>query len=199
LLALRTCDKNVSVEAALNPEWIRVEDYLEGESHSDIRHEFVAGQIFAMAGASEEHNLIAGNLFAALHGHLRGKSCRVFTLDMKVRLAAASSDVFYYPDVLITCDPRDKDRFFKRYPSILVEVLSPETERTDRREKFVSYTQIRSLEEYVLVAQDKVEVTLFRRANHWQPEVLKKPEQLLELRSVDFRVTLSTLYEGVKL
>jgi Uma2 family endonuclease len=82
---------------------------------------------------------------------------------------------------------------------VLVEVLSPETERTDRREKFLSYTQIESLEEYVLVAQDKPEVTVFRRSNHWQPEVIKGLDDPLRLVSLDFALSLRAIYDGVKL
>ena len=185
------------MEATLRAELIGVEDYLEGEKFADVRHEFVAGQVFAMAGASEEHNLISGNLFAALHAHLRGKGCRVFTTDMKVRLYVSAADIFYYPDVIVTCDPRDTDRYFKRFPKVLIEVLSPETERTDRREKFVSYTQIETLEEYVLIAQDKTEVTTFRRAANWQPDVVNKSEQHLRLVSLNFTLPLETVYEGV--
>ena len=85
------------MEAALSPELVGAEDYLEGEKVAKVRHEFVAGQLFAMAGASEEHNLIAGNLFAALHAHLRGKGCRLFTFDMKVRLYVSSADFFTIP------------------------------------------------------------------------------------------------------
>src|SRR5262245_33555661 len=121
-----------------------------------------------MAGASEEQNFIATNLLAALHAHLRGQPCRVFMADMKVRLFISSDDVFYYPDLMVACDARDTDRYFKRYPRVLIEVLSPETERTDRREKFLSYTGIETLEEYVLVAQDRQQVTLFRRSRQWQ-------------------------------
>lgn len=104
----------------------------------------------------------------------------------------------YYPDVMVTCDPRDTDRYFSRFPKVLIEVLSPETERTDRREKFLSYTQIETLEEYVLVAQDKMEVTVFRRANKWQPEIANKPDLQLRLPSLDFALPLSAVYEGVK-
>ena len=186
------------MEATLRSELIGVEEYLKDEKFAEVRHEFVAGQVFAMAGASEEHNLIAGNLFAALHAHLRGKRCRVFTNDMKVRLYVSAADVFYYPDVMVTCEPRDSERYFKCFPKVVVEVLSPETERTDRREKFVSYTQIESLEEYVLTAQDKMEVTVFRRANHWRPELLTKNDQQLRLASLDFSLPLRAIYEGVK-
>jgi Uma2 family endonuclease len=186
------------MEAALKPESITAEDYLAGEKLAEVRHEFVAGRVYAMAGASEEHNLILGNVFASLHTHLRGKRCRVFSADMKARLYVSANDIFYYPDVMVACDPRDTDRYFKRLPQVLIEVLSPETERTDRREKFVSYTQIETLEEYGLVAQDKMEVTLFRRNNQWQPELANRSDQQLRLPLLDFALPLSAVYEGVK-
>ncbi len=178
-------------------QWLSVKDYLEGEPLSEVRHEYIGGVVYAMAGASDEHNQIVGNLHAATHSHLRGKACRVFMLDAKVRLQLAGEDIFYYPDLMIACDPRDTDRYFKRFPRVLIEVLSETTERTDRREKFLSYTQLETLEEYVLVAQDRMEVTLFRRANRWQPEVLTKAELPLRLASIDFTQPLAGIYEGV--
>jgi len=181
---------------ALEP--FSVEDYLQGEPLSEVRHEYVGGTVYAMAGASEDHNIVAGILFAALHSHLRGKPCRAYTADLKVRLEIPRTDIFYYPDVMVACDPRDTERYFKRHPKVLIEVLSPDTERIDRREKFLSYIQIESLEEYVLVAQDTMEVTIFRRTNNWQPEILRQPEQQLRLASLEFSLPLSTVYEGVK-
>ena len=177
---------------------VSVADYLAGEESSDVRHDFIGGAIHAMAGASEDHNLVAGNLFAALHSHLRGKPCRAYMADLKVRLEIARTDIFYYPEVMVAGDPRDTERYFKRHPKVLIEVLSPNTERIDRREKFLSYIQIETLEEYVLAAQDTMEVTLFRRANQWQPEILRQPEQQLRLASLEFSLPLSTVYEGVK-
>src|SRR5947207_4620098 len=178
---------------------VTVEEYLSGELRSETRHEYIDGILYAMAGASEEHNLIATNLLAALHAHLRGEPCRVFLVDMKVRLLIARTDIFYYPDLMVACDPRDTDRYFKRYPKVLIEVLSPDTERTDRREKFLSYTGIETLEEYVLVAQDRREVTVFRRSQQWRPERLTEPQQALELASISFAVPLAEIYERVKL
>ena len=99
---------------------------------------------------------------------------------------------------MVACDSRDTDRFFKRHPKVLIEVLSEATERTDRREKFLSYTQIETLEEYVLVAQDKMELTLFRRRNAWQPEMLHQAQHQLRLNSIDFALPLGVIYEGVK-
>src|SRR5437762_591989 len=99
---------------------------------------------------------------------------------------------------MVVCDPRDVDRYFKRYPKILFEVLSESTEAIDRREKFLSYRQIETLEEYVLVAQDRIEVTLFRRAIGWQPEILDRAEQVLLLPSLKFSLPIKSLYGGVQ-
>ncbi|MBI2928640.1 MAG: Uma2 family endonuclease [Verrucomicrobia bacterium] len=186
------------MQAAEELEFISVEDYLAGERWSDVRHEYLGGTVYAMAGTSKEHNTVSLNLATELRAHLRGSRCRVFMVDLKVRLKVAGADIFYYPDLAVACDPRDTDRYFIRYPKLLVEVLSPETERIDRREKFLSYTQIETLEEYVLVAQDRLEVTVFRRANNWEPEILRQPEEQLRLTSLDFSLPLSTVYEGVK-
>ena len=180
-------------------ELVSVADYLAGEPISEFRHEYIGGEIHAMAGASEEHNAISGNLFAALLSHLKGRRCRAFIHDMKVRLQIAGDDIFYYPDVMVACDPRDTDRYFKRFPTVIVEVLSPETERTDRREKFLSYQQIETLEEYVLVAQDKSEVTVFRRVNQWRPEIVREAGDSLQLPSLGFTLPVGEVYDRVNL
>jgi len=169
------------------------------QQRSQVRHEYVGGAVYARAGASDEHIALCMNLAFALRSHLRGKPCRVQMSEGKARLHVAEEEIFYYPDVMVACDPRDTDRYFKRYPRVLIEVLSETTERIDRREKFLSYRQIETLEEYVLVAQDKMEVTVFRRANHWQPEVLRLPEQVLRLPSLSFSLPLREVYEGVNL
>lgn len=176
---------------------LSVEDYLIGERRSEIRHEYIGGEMYAMAGASEEHNVVAGNTFIALATHLRGRPCRTFMTDMKVRLQVIGDEMLYYPDIMVACDPRDTDRYFKRYPSVLIEVLSPDTERTDRREKRFSYLGIETLEAYILVAQDRMEVTVFRKSADWQPEILRAPTDLLRLPHLEFQVALSAIYEGL--
>jgi len=189
---------NSSVEAEPIASWSSVEDYIAAEQRSDVRHEYVGGAVYAMAGGSDEHIALCMNLSFALRNHLRGKPCRVQMAEGKVRLRLAGEDIFYYPDVMAACDPRDTDRFFKRFPKVLVEVLSESTETIDRPEKFLSYRQIETLEEYVLVAQDKMEVTLFRRATQWQPEIMRQPEQALRLPSLGFSLLLREVYDGVK-
>jgi Uma2 family endonuclease len=186
------------MEAVEKPSALTVEEYLDGEQRSEVRHEYLGGVVYAMAGASIDHNIISGNIYARLRSHLRGKPCGAFMADVKVRLNLADDELFYYPDVMVACDPRDTDKFFKRFPRVLIEVMSESTERIDRREKRWSYQQIETLEEYVLVAQDRMEVTVFRRANQWRPEVFAKPDQTLALPSLEFSLPLSGVYEGVK-
>jgi Uma2 family endonuclease len=184
------------VQAVEHAASLSVEDYLAGELKSEIRHEYIGGLVYAMAGTSSEHNIICQNLLIALRSHLRGKPCRVFMESIKLRLRTADEEVFYYPDLIVTCDPRDTERYFTRFPKVIIEVLSPDTERIDRREKFSSYTQIESLEEYILVAQDQTEVTVFRRAGNWRPEVVNQPQQQVRLESLDFTLSLSAIYDS---
>lgn len=140
---------------------ISAEEYLALEEKSEIRHEYVAGYIFAMAGASDAHNIIAGNVYARLRQHIRRNGCRVYAVDMKVRVEAV--DAFYYPDVMVTCEPFVAKSVFKSKPILLVEVLSPGAEVTDRREKLSAYFKLESLIEYVLISQDERRVEIYRR------------------------------------
>jgi Uma2 family endonuclease len=185
------------MQAVEHAAFISVEDYLAGELKSEIRHEYIGGLVYAMAGTSSEHNFICQNFLVPLLSHLRGKPCQVFMENVKLRLRIANEDIFYYPDLLVTCDPRDTTRYFKTFPKVLIEVLSPDTERIARHEKFRSYTQIESLEEYILVAQDRQEVTVFRRANNWRAEIVNQSEQQLRIPSLDLTLSLPAIYDRV--
>jgi len=176
--------------------FISVDEYIAGEQLSEIRHEYIGGQVYAMAGGSEAHNTICLNLALALRAHLRGKRCKVFMTDMKLRLEIAGDDVFYYPDLLVVCDPSDDAKYFKTKPDVLVEVLSPSTERLDRREKFFSYQQLPSLQEYILVDQERMHLTLFRKSSSWKPEHLTAADTL-QIASVGFELPVPAIYEDV--
>src|SRR5205814_5465958 len=128
----------------------------------------IGGIVYAMAGTTTDHNQITINLVLAARARLKGTPCRVFTLDIKLRLKIAQDEIFYYPDVMVGCDTRDTHKLYLSFPKLLVEVSSDSTERLDRREKKLAYQTIETLEEYLIVAQDRVEVTLFRRATNWQ-------------------------------
>jgi Uma2 family endonuclease len=171
---------------------ITPEEYLKGELYSHIRHEYVNGEIYAMVGASEAHNLIAGNLHAALHQHLRGTPCRVFMSDMKVRIG----DVFYYTDVLVSCSEKDVHPYYKTEPILIIEVISPSTELKDSLEKRIAYQSLASLQEYVLANQDKQEVKVYRRAeNGWDLETFAEGEQV-RLASIKLEVPMAAVYEN---
>ena len=135
------------VRTAPDQTAITLEQYLEFEATSPVRHEFVDGFLFAMAGASDPHNLISGNIFAQVRLAARGTQCRAYQSDMKVLV----DKKVYYPDVLLTCHPDDVGLIAKQHPCFIVEVLSDSTEVIDRIEKFAQYRQFESLQLYVLV------------------------------------------------
>ncbi len=177
---------------------LTVEEYLGGEESSQIRHEYLVGYVYAMTGASDEHNTIAGNVFTRIRTHLRGGPCRAFISDMKVWVE--SMNRFYYPDVLVTCDAQDSDRYYKTHPSLIIEVSSPNTAQTDRREKWLAYQTLDSLREYVLIAQDKMSVVCFRRdeAGRWWEDTIH-PSDSVNLASVGLRISVAEIYEDVRL
>ena len=177
-------------------DWISPEEYLESERSADVRHEYVDGRVYAMAGASDDHNRIAGNIFAELRERLRGHRCEPFINDMKVRIPPAFADVYYYPDVLVACDPTDNARYFRERPTVIIEVLSTETERTDRREKAIAYRHIPTVEAYVLVEQERMAATLLRRTEPgWQSDVVEGPGSILKLIGIGVEIPLERIYE----
>lgn len=172
---------------------VSVADYLAGEESAECHHEFLDGEVHVMSGASARHNLICGNLFAALHGHVAGGSCPVFMANLKVHLRSAGEEYFHYPDVMVARRPDDTASHFRDHPCVLVEVMAPTTERTDRREKLFAYQQIAALEEYVLVAQDSIEVAVHRRADGW---AASRPaaDGILQLKGIGFELPVAALY-----
>ncbi len=175
---------------------ISPEEYLESERLAEVRHEYVDGHVYAMVGASDDHNRIAGNIFAELLEKLRGHRCEAFINDMKVKIPPTFADVYYYPDVLVACDPTDNARYFRERPTVIIEVLSPETERTDRREKAIAYWQIPTVEAYVLVEQERRSATILRRAEPgWQSAVIEGPGSILRLPGIGVEIPLERIYE----
>jgi Uma2 family endonuclease len=181
-----------------NANYISPEDYFQTEENSGIKHEYQRGMVYAMAGASNAHVLIAGNLFAQVRNQVRGRGCRVYIADTKVHIEAL--ETYYYPDLVVSCD--DRDRAFKdflRYPCLIVEVLSETTEAFDRGNKFADYRHLDSLQEYVLVSQTRKRVECFRRNSEGQ-WVLYSYDELehLQLASLDFQCPVIDLYEDVE-
>lgn len=187
------------MSTALQADFVSRDEYLASEEESSIRREYVSGVVYAMAGGTQRHNLICGALHNAVYSHLRGGACRVFIHDIKVRIPLApGNDAFYYPDLIVDCGARAADQeLFSESPKVIVEVLSESTARVDRIEKLNNYKKIPSLEEYVLVAQDKMEAIVFRRAQNWAAERVQKPDEKLELKSIRFAVSLAEVYRDV--
>ena len=185
--------------AALNLP-LSAADFLSWDATQTTRHEFVRGEVFAMAGAGERHVTVAGNVYVALRQHLAGSPCRTFITDMKLRVEAA--DAFFYPDVMVTCSARDAgDPLVKREPVRLVEVLSPATAAFDRGDKFAAYRSLDSLREVLLVDPDLRRCDLFRRqaVDGGEAGVLHPtaPGEGVELVSVGLAVTADALWAEV--
>ncbi len=178
---------------------IPVEDYLRCELHSETKHEYLGGVVYGMAGASEEHNVIAANLLGLLHAQLRGKPCQPFGSDMKVRLQTLGDTYFYYPDAMVACDPTDSGRGWRERPAVLFEILSNETRRVDEREKRFAYLALPSLQAYVRIEQDSPELAVERRiGSEWRSEKHAGFETILTLPEISVNLPLSELYERLR-
>ena len=174
-------------------------EYLRSEATSGVKHEFVAGVAHAMAGAGYEHNTIAINILGALHSRLRGQRCQAFGSDMKVRVAADEHVHFYYPDAMVVCDRSGlaPGRHWTDKPAVIFEVLSESTRRVDEGEKALLYWKVPSLVSYVLVEQDKVQVTV--RTRDGGGEVLSGRDTLLRLPELGTEIPLGEFYERLAL
>ena len=180
---------------------LTVEEYLDLEEDVAVRHEYVAGQIFAMSNPLIRHEVIAANLLFHFQTQLRGSPCMALSSHTKVRMQVARDDIFYMPDITVVCGPFSDEVLNEQYltnPCVVVEVLSASTEAIDRREKALNYRHIPSLEEYLVVAQRTMEVTIFRRSENWIPQVLTAPQDAYESRAVEVNITLADIYEGVR-
>ena len=174
------------------------EDYLAWESEQPEKHEFVRGEIFAMAGARRVHVTVSGNLFAGFKTHLRGTPCRAYMADMKLRVEAA--DTGFYPDVMVTCDARDHAAdVYLSHAVLVVEVLSDSTAAFDRGDKFADYRKLPSLQEYVIVDIDSRRVECFRRnaENHWVLYDFSCDGEC-EFASIGLSMPLAAVFEDVE-
>jgi Uma2 family endonuclease len=187
--------------ATSDPRYVTIEAYLAGERESPIRHEYRNGEVSAMSGGSDAHATISGNLHALIWNHVRGSGCRVYIADMKVRVER--KNCYYYPDVMVTCDEHDKTpEGVKRFPKLIIEVLSPSTESFDRGLKFTDYCAIETLVEYVTVRQDRREVEVYRAEadGGWSRQgygVESLGDGAIVLESLGLGLTMDDIYEAV--
>jgi Uma2 family endonuclease len=180
-----------------NYSYLSPEAYLEAEKNSLQKHEYIQGQIYAMAGASDAHVTITANVVALLRNHVRGTGCRIYVTDMKARIE--SLNIFYYPDLMVTCDERDqKFDYYKRYPCLIIEILSDATEAFDRGDKFTDYSELKTLKEYVLINQKRMRIEKFCRDTEGQWVLYRYQEgDELNLESIGFNCPMTAVYEDV--
>lgn len=184
------------VTSPRSPLKMTVEEYLEWEPQ-EVRYEYVNGEVFAMTGGTIPHNDIALNLYTALRPHLRSRGCRINILDVKVQVSSTNS--YYYPDAIVSCDPHDLTaRKFIQFPRLIAEVLSPGTEAKDRGAKFIDYQTIPSLQEYVLINSEQISVECYCRGGGrmWLYYPYRAGD-VIALRSIEFDCPIELLYEGV--
>ena len=175
---------------------LSIDEYLEGEEISPVRHEYLYGEVYAMAGTSQNHARIAGNLFNLLSSHLSGSPCEAYSENIKVH---PSDDVFYYPDVIVTCEGDFENKFVCEEPKLIIEVTSPSTIQIDRREKLFAYQKMPSVSEVVIIDQEKALIELHRRQpdGRWITYFFNDTDREFDLTSVDMTLNVSDVYARV--
>jgi Uma2 family endonuclease len=173
------------------------EEYFIWESQQEIRHEYVAGYTFAMAGAKRAHNQISMNLIAVIRPLLRGSDCRIYASDVKLKVKAKQA--YFYPDIMLGCDKNDTGEDYLENPSLLIEILSDSTEHIDKREKLLTYQNIESVKEYVLIAQDKVWVQIYRfqQSTSFFVETYTELQESIHFDTLNLTIDLAMIYEEI--
>lgn len=179
-----------------------IEEYLEMERYSDIKHEYFQGEVFAMSGARLPHNIIFSNLFRDIAVFLKGKSCRPFNGDLRIHIP--QNTLFTYPDISIVCGDiitLNDDKYNVINPTVIIEVLSPSTKNYDRGNKFSLYRDIPSLKEYILVDSEsvKIESWYINQSNHWELQEYQHPDEALQIKAINLSLPLADIYEGTTL
>jgi Uma2 family endonuclease len=187
--------------ALLQPDLLTEEEYLETEEFAETKHEYLGGQVHAMAGANNQHNTIAMNFLGLLHAQLRSKPCKPFNSDTKVRIPFRDHIRFYYPDAMIVCESSDPLLHYQENPVVILEVLSESTRRTDLNEKTEAYLSLPSLRVLLLAESDSQTVIIHRRdsAGLFQSGILRPPATEIPLPEIEASLRLFDLYEGTNL
>jgi Uma2 family endonuclease len=187
------------MSAALKWNLVSVEDYLADELDAPIKHEYLGGVLYAMAGARNQHNRIATDTVVAFGARLRGKACQPFNSDTKIRIRLPTQTRFYYPDAFVVCRPNPADDSYQDEPTVIAEVLSSRTRRIDEGEKKDAYLTIPSLNVYMLLEQEGPFVTVFRRTESgFVREVYEGLDAVIPLSEISTELPLAELYAGVQ-
>jgi Uma2 family endonuclease len=172
--------------------YIGEQEYLQGELIAELRHEYIDGQVFAMAGASRNHQRLVGNLHTALNQYLANNQCEPFANELKVKVERC----FFYPDLVVVCDDVPGDDYYTEKPTLIVEVLSKSTRRMDKTTKLTAYKSIPGLQEYVLIEQEHVEIEIFRRSQNWFAEHFFLGDTI-SFESIGLSIGVAELYHRV--
>ncbi|MGL4401360.1 MAG: Uma2 family endonuclease [Luteolibacter sp.] len=183
------------------PDFITLEDYLAGEEVSAVKHEYLGGTVHAMAGATNQHNTLAGNSFASLHGQLRRKTCQPFNSDTKVRIEFTDHTRLYYSDAMVVCDSRSATEYFQDRPVVIIEVLTDSTRRTDLGEKRDAYLTMPSLKLLLFIEPESPTVIAYRRKPEggFAAEPYSGLAAVVPLQEIEASLPLADLYERVEL
>ena len=183
------------------------EEYWAFEETSPVKHEYYDGEIFAMAGGTEGHSLISGNVYAGIHRQMRGKPCRVYNSDLRIKVERSRRKFNTYPDISIACPPLRfepkrsgiKDTLLN--PRVLIEVLSPSTEKHDRTTKFDEFKLIESLTDYILIEQNQIRVEHYHRTQNdlWTVQVYAERSDVFALSELKLTLVLEEIYEGIEI
>ena len=187
--------------AVKQPHFITIEDYLAGEEISGVKHEYIGGTVHAMAGATNQHNSIAGSCFGFLYGQLRGKPSQPFNSDTKIRIEFSDHTRLYYPDAMVVCETKSATDHFQDRPVVIVEVLSDSTRRADLGEKRDAYLTISTLEVLLFIEPDSPSVLVYRRKPEggFASEQYSGIEDVIPLPEIEADLPLAEVYERVKL
>jgi Uma2 family endonuclease len=187
------------MSAATKPQPVSVDDYLAGEVTSRVKHEYLGGYVYAMAGGTNAHNRIASNILGALHGSLKGKPCEPYNSDTKIRVKLPTHVGFYYPDVSVVCESNPAMESFQDLPAVVVEVLSRQTRRADQGEKKDAYLSIPSLSVYLLVEQETAAITVYRRTEQgFVEESYTTADETIPLTEIGVELAFADVYERVE-
>ncbi|MEQ1604475.1 MAG: Uma2 family endonuclease [Pyrinomonadaceae bacterium] len=175
---------------------LSIDDYFEGEEMSPVRHEYLYGEVYAMAGVSQNHSRITRNLLNLLSSHLKDSRCEAYSENLKVQ---PSAEVFYYPDIVVTCEGDFKNKFVCQEPKLIIEVTSPSTIQIDRREKLFAYQKMACVQEVVVIDQERVKIELHRRLadGQWITYFFSDTDTELDFQSVGMNLDVSAVYSRV--
>ena len=182
------------MNAVVKENFISVEDYLTGELIAETKHEYIDGRVYAMAGASKNHESIGGNVLAEIRQHLKGTPYRPYGSDVKVKVGHHK---FFYPDVMVVCEDKTDNAYYTEYPILLVEVLSKSTRQKDETIKRIAYQSLPSLREYVLIEQDFISVEVCRRSSGWTSQHYLAGDEVY-FESLDFKLATEEIYRWVE-